>query len=128
MPPDFVSFFVCNIEKPIACCVSAKKNYYNLTKSYMHFRQVSLKGVLLPVRLLEYFGEILQKHLWKSLNFTTHELLHKWFLRFPVRFFSPIYRSLFASYTADTFCIRIHICERYFFPLIPFLTCKVKEK
>ena len=34
-----------------------------------------------------------------------HELLHKWFLRFTVRFFLPIYRGLglFVSYTgADT--------------------------
>ena len=30
-------------------------------------------------------------------HITTHELLHKWLLKFSVRFFSPIYRSLFVS-------------------------------
>ena len=32
MSHDFVSFFVWNIEKFIACCISAKKNYHNLAK------------------------------------------------------------------------------------------------
>ena len=30
---DFVSFFVCNIEKLIVWFISAKKSYYNLTKN-----------------------------------------------------------------------------------------------
>ena len=34
---DFVSFFVCNIEKRIVWCISVKKNYYNLTKNNHKF-------------------------------------------------------------------------------------------
>ena len=68
----------------------------------------------------------------KKLNlkkiFTTHELLHKWFLMWSVRFFSPICRGMFVSYTTDIFCIRIHICKRYFFPLLLFLRWRAKEK
>ena len=41
-------------------------------------------------------------------------LLHKWLLRFLVRFFSPIYRSLFVSYTANICCIHIDIYKIYF--------------
>ena len=48
----FVSLFL------IAKCISAKENYYNLTKIAVNFRQVSLKGVLLPVSVLEFFGKI----------------------------------------------------------------------
>ena len=55
---DFVSFFACNIKKLIVWCVSAKKNYYNLMKNNHKF-QASVKGVLLSVRFLEYFGKIL---------------------------------------------------------------------
>ena len=33
VPHDFVIFFICNIEKPIYCCISAKKSHYNLTKN-----------------------------------------------------------------------------------------------
>ena len=33
MPHDVVSFFVCNIEKLITCCICAKKNYYNFAKN-----------------------------------------------------------------------------------------------
>ena len=33
LPHGFVSFFVCNIEKLIVWCISAKKKYYDLTKN-----------------------------------------------------------------------------------------------
>ena len=35
---DFVSFFVCNIEKLIVWFISAKKSYYNLTKNNNKFQ------------------------------------------------------------------------------------------
>ena len=74
---------------------------------------------------------------WKSWilkNFTAHELLQKWLLRFPEGFFSPIYlstylqRSLPVPYIAHILCIRIHICKRYYFPILLFLRWKAKEK
>ena len=37
MPHDFVSFFVCNIGKPIVCSISAKENCHNLTKNNHSF-------------------------------------------------------------------------------------------
>ena len=62
-----------------------------LQKVTINFRQVSLKGVLLLVRVLEHLDKILQKYLWINQifkkNFTTHELPHKRFLSFPVNFF-----------------------------------------
>ena len=61
-------------------------------------------------------------------NFATHELLHKWLLRFSVRRFFPVYRSLFVSYMIDIFCICIHICKKYFFPLLLFLFLRWKAK
>ena len=39
MPRDFFNFFVCNIEKVIiVSCISAKENYYNLTKNSRKFQ------------------------------------------------------------------------------------------
>ena len=38
VPHDFVSFFVCNVEKLIFWCISAKRNYYNLTKNNYKFQ------------------------------------------------------------------------------------------
>ena len=66
VPHDFVSFFVCSIEKFIAWCFSTEKNYYNLTKN-SHKLQASVTGMVcvrirvrvLSVRVLEYFGKIL---------------------------------------------------------------------
>ena len=42
--------------------------------------------------------------------------------------YPPIYRSLFVSYIAHILCICIHICKRYYFPLLLFLRWKAKEK
>ena len=65
------------------------------------FKQLSLKGVLLPVIVLEYFATNVFKVPVKKLNlykdFTTHERFYKRLLRFPERFFILIYRSLFVS-------------------------------
>ena len=38
VPHDFASFFFCKIEKFIVCCISAKKNYCNLTKDTDKFQ------------------------------------------------------------------------------------------
>ena len=88
------------------------------------FKQLLLKGVLVPVIVGEYFATNVLKVPVKKLNiskdFTTHELFYKRLLRFPERFFIPIYRSLFVS-LAKIFCIRICICKNYFFALSIFL-------
>ena len=38
VPHDFVSFFICNIEKLIVWRISAKENYYNLTNNNHKFQ------------------------------------------------------------------------------------------
>ena len=38
MPRDLFNLFVCNIEKFIVWCISAKENYYNLTKNSRKFQ------------------------------------------------------------------------------------------
>ena len=38
MPCDRFNLFVCNIKKPIAGCISAKENYFNLTKNRGKFQ------------------------------------------------------------------------------------------
>ena len=38
MSYNFVSFFVCNTEKLFVWCISAPKNYYNLTKNNHKFQ------------------------------------------------------------------------------------------
>ena len=68
MPHDFVSFFVCNIGKPIVWSISAKEIVTILRKITIHLRQVSLKSILLSVRVLEYFGKNPLKAPLKRLN------------------------------------------------------------
>ena len=94
-----------------------EKNYYNLTNNNLKFQaSVTERCDSLWTILSKSFKSTCEKvNLQK--NFTTHELLHKWLLMFPVRFFSPIHRSLFVSYMADIFYIRIYICiisSRYY--------------
>ena len=38
VPSDLFKLFVCNIEKLIVWCISAKKNYYNITKNNRTFQ------------------------------------------------------------------------------------------
>ena len=38
VPRDLFNFFVCNIEKLIVWCISAKENYYSLTKNSRKFQ------------------------------------------------------------------------------------------
>ena len=130
MPHDFVSFFVCNIEKLIVWCVSAKKNYYSLTKNPINFRQVSLKGVLLSK-----FRNIAAKsckstcekvkslkrlnYIWTFSSQVTFKISSKIFLTSPQKSVCILYGHIY---------IRIHICKTYFFPLLLFLRWKAKEK
>ena len=104
----------------VVWCISAKENYCNLRKIALNFRRVSLKGVLLSVGVLECFGKTFKSTCEKveSLkSFTANKLLHKWFLRLPVRFFFHlftypfIYSSLVVSYIAHISCILDHICR-----------------
>ena len=59
LPHDFVTSFIFNIKKPIFWCISGEKNYNNLMKNNHKFQARQLKGVLLSVKVLEYFGKIL---------------------------------------------------------------------
>ena len=104
-----------------------KENYCNLTKNSRKFpASVTERCTLFSKRFgisAKCFESTWEKiNLWKI--FTTNELLHKWLLRFPVGFFfhlftfPPICRSLFLSYTAHIFCICIHICKRYYIPVL----------
>ena len=104
-----------------------KENYCNLTKNSRKFpASVTERCTFFSKRFgisAKCFESTWEKiNLWKI--FTTNELLHKWLLRFPVGFFfhlftfPPICRSLFLSYTAHIFCICIHICKRYYIPVL----------
>ena len=66
VPHDFVSFSLYNIEKLMFGCILPVKNITILSKITINFWQLSLKGVLLAVRVLEYLGKILEKYLSKS--------------------------------------------------------------
>ena len=87
-------WFLCLLHRETICLVyfcpeSFTETCTSLKKSSGIFRQNPLE---VPVKKLN-----LKK------NFTTHEILHKWLLGFPVRLFLPNYRSLFVSYMADIF-------------------------
>ena len=56
MPRDLLNFSVGSIEILVVWCISAMENHYNLQK-IADFRQVSLKGVLLSVGVLECFSK-----------------------------------------------------------------------
>ena len=88
VPHDFVIFFICNIEKPIYCCIPAKKSHYNLTKN--KFQATVTERCILPVIVWEYFATNALKVPVNKLNlqtdFTTHEPFYKRLLRFPERF------------------------------------------
>ena len=119
-----ISFFICNIENLTVWCISTKQNYYNLTKNNHKFqasfteRYTSLSKSSGIIRQNPLKAPTKKLNLQKS--FTTNELLHQWLLMFPARFFLTIYRSLFVAY-ADTFCIRIYICKKFFLPPLLFL-------
>ena len=118
MPQNFVSFFVCNIEKLIVWCISARKNYCNLTKNNHKFQaNVTERCTSLSKSSGIFRQNLLKapaKRLFLKKNYCTWTSSR---LRFPVKFFLPIYRNLLVSFTANTFCIRIHICKKYFFRL-----------
>ena len=101
-----VSFFVSSRNLLLGVFLT-RKIITILRKITINSRQVLLKSVIPSVRFLEYFGKTFKSTCDKakpSKIFTAHELLHKWLLRFPIRSFSPIYRSLFVSYKANKFC------------------------
>ena len=122
VPHGFVSFFVCKIEKLVVWCISVKKNYDNLTKNDHKFQASVTETCTSLSKSSEIFWRNPSKFPMKKLN------LYQWLFIFPVRFFSPIYRSRFVSYVTDIFCIRIYICKKYFFPFLLFLRSHAKEK
>ena len=126
-PYDFDSFLFI-IEKLIVRCISAKKNYDNLTKNNHKFQASATERYTSLSKSSGMFRQNPLKVPVKKLN-TFELLLCKWFLRFLVNFFSTIHRNLFVSHMADIFCIRItHNCKKYFFPLLLLMKWKTKEK
>ena len=115
------SFFASSIERFIACCISAKKGSCYVTKNSHKFSERVTDSC---ASLSNNFGIFLQnssKVPLKKLNLQK-TLKYTWtssqvVFEVSSRFFSYIYRSLLLSYTIDIFCIRIHICKTYFFPL-----------
>ena len=53
VPHDLFSFFVCNSEKFIVWCISAKENYYNLTKNCHKFQTSVAEKCILSVSILD---------------------------------------------------------------------------
>ena len=70
MVPSDLFKLACNIKKLIVWCISAKKNYYNITKNSRKFQA--------SVTILECFSKIFQ-NCEKGESFTAHELLRKRF-------------------------------------------------
>ena len=94
--------FIGFIEKLLFGVFLGRKIITILRKITINFRQVSLKGILLSVRVLEFRKNPLKAPVKKFLkNFTTNELLHKWLLRFPERFY--LFTGLFVTYTQTYF-------------------------
>ena len=59
VPHEFVRVFVCNIEKPFVCFISAKENYYNLMKNNHKFQASVTESYTSLSTSLEYFGKVL---------------------------------------------------------------------
>ena len=72
---DFINFFVGNIEKLSVWCISASKNYYNLTNNNHKFQASATEMCTSLSKSSEIFRQNLLKVPVK--NFTTNELLHK---------------------------------------------------
>ena len=96
-----VSLFVKS--KLIVWRISAKENYFNLTKNSRKFQSSVNRRYSSLSKRSGMFRQNLLKVAVKKLNlknlFTTHELLQNWFLRFPVGFFLtylPIHLFQFA--------------------------------
>ena len=99
MPHDFFSFFVYNIEKPIVWCISAKENYYNLTKNCRKFhtsiteRCTSLSKHYCFVSAKSFQSTCERAEPLKNLYYTwtPSQVIFK----VSVNFFSPIYLSTY---------------------------------
>ena len=127
VPHDIVIFFIWNIEKPIYCCISAKKNYYNLTKNKFQatvterctspsnssgiFRHKCFQSTCEKVKSLKrlYYAWTLLQEAFKVSWKIFHTNLQK-----------PV------CIIANIFCIRICICKKYFFALLLFLGWKAQ--
>ena len=108
-----------NIEK-LVCCISAKKNYYNFTKNSHKFQTSVTERCTSTQSFVKSFKSTCKNFKSLKKNFIKHELLHKCFFMFPVRFFSPIYRSLFISYTYIIF-ISYYVYVYHIYIIISYL-------
>ena len=76
LPRDLFDLFVCSNEKLLLFGLFLRRKIMKIFwKIVLNFRQMSLKGVLLSVSVLECFGKIFYKYLWKSWIFK-NPLLH----------------------------------------------------
>ena len=105
MPHEFFRFFVCNIKKLIVWYISAKEDCHNLTKNSRKFQTVVTERCTRSGMFRQNLLKVTGKKLYFQKTFTTHELLHKWFLRLQLNFFSPIY--LF-TYLQNPVCVNLY--------------------
>ena len=109
-----------------------------LRKIAVNFRQVSLKGVLVSVSILQCFGKIFKKYLWKRGIFK-NPLLYRNFFASDFKVFQQdffhlftypplIYRSLFVLYMPHILRIQYSCLEKCYFPIftIPEIESKIK--
>ena len=113
-------------------CISAKENYYNLTKNSRKFQASVTKTCTFSVSAKSFKSTCEKVESLKILycTWTSSQVIFKFSSRifFQLLTYALIYRSLFVSYTTHILRIHIHICKRYYFPLLLFLRWKAKEK
>ena len=99
------------------------ENYYNLTKNSRKFQTSVTERCTSPSKRSGMFRQnrlkvpVKKLNLYKNLYYTRSS--SQVILRLRLNFFSPIYLSTYLQKTfiAHMFCICIHICKRYYFPL-----------
>ena len=113
-------------------CISAKENYYNLTKNSRKFQASVTKTCTFSVSAKSFKStcekvESLKIH---YCTWTSSQVIFKVSSRTFLALFTYqlIYRSLLLSYIGHIMCISIYICKKYYFPLLLFLRWKAKEK
>ena len=124
-------------ETIIVWFISAKENYHNLMKNSPKFQanvterrtSLSKRSRMFRQNLLK-VPEKVESLKIHYCTWTSSQVIFKVSSRTFLHLFTYrlIYRSLLVSYIAHIMCIRIHICKRYYFPLLLFLRWKGKEK
>ena len=114
----FLIYFFVTSRNLFVWCISAKENYYNLTKNSRKFQTSATETCTFSVSAKS-FKSTCEKV--ESLKIHCCTWFSSDFLRFPVGFFAPTYLCthwLIVSYSTHiVYSIHIHICKRYYFPL-----------